>query len=81
MIKRIPINRLKEGDVLLDFKVWRGITKKEIEELKRKKIKYVYIKEGVRYAPTFLFTLILIILEKNFGIIIFEFFPKDFFLI
>ncbi|MBU5682316.1 MAG: hypothetical protein QXE43_00905 [Candidatus Aenigmatarchaeota archaeon] len=81
MIKRISINKLKEGDVLLDFKVWRGITKKEIEELKRKKIKYVYIKEGVRYAPTFLFTLILIVLEKIFGIVIFDFFPKDFFLI
>lgn len=81
MIKKVHINQLKEGDVLLEFKIWRGITKKEIEELKKKKIKYVYIKEGVRYAPTFLFTLILIIFQKIFGLIVFEFFPLEIFLI
>lgn len=72
MIRKISINELKEGDVLLEFKVWKGITKKEIEELKTKNVKYVYIKEGVRYAPTFLFTLILIIYVKIFNINLFS---------
>jgi len=74
MIKKVKISELKEGDVLLDFKVWRGITKEEIEELKRRKVKYVFIKEGVRYAPTFLFSLILLIFEKLFGITVLYFF-------
>ena len=68
MIRKVKISELKEGDVLLDFKVWRGITKEEIEELKKKGIKYVFVKEGVRYAPTFLFSLILLIYEKIFEI-------------
>lgn len=76
MIKKIPIGKLKEGDVLVEFKVWRGITKEEIEELKKKKIKYVYVKEGVRYAPTFLFVLILIIFSKIFAAT-----PLNFFLL
>ncbi|MEM5830385.1 MAG: hypothetical protein QXL82_02660 [Candidatus Aenigmatarchaeota archaeon] len=81
LIKKVKVSELKEGDVLLEFKVWRGITKKEIEELKRKKIKYVYVKEGVRYAPTFLFVLIVFIFEKIFGITIFSFYPLNYFLI
>ncbi|MEM5828415.1 MAG: hypothetical protein QW197_02860 [Candidatus Aenigmatarchaeota archaeon] len=81
LIKKIKVSELKEGDVLLEFKFWRGITKKEIEELKRKGIKYVYVKEGVRYAPTFLFVLIVFIFEKVFGITIFSFYPLNYFLI
>lgn len=80
MIKRVSITELKEGDVLYDFKTWRGITKKEIMELKKKGVRYVYIKEGVRYAPTFLFVLIFLILEKLFQLTILTFFPQDFFL-
>jgi len=74
MIKKVKISELREGDVLLDFKVWRGITKEEIEDLKRRRVKYVFIKEGVRYAPTFLFSLILLIFEKLFGITVLYFF-------
>lgn len=50
--KRIPVSKLKPGDVLLENKLWKGIAKKEIRKIKRKK-KYVWIKEGVRFAPTF----------------------------
>lgn len=72
MIRRIKVNELKEGDVLLEFKVWRGITKDEINRLKKSGTKYVYIKEGVRYAPTFLICLILLIFELFFSISIFD---------
>lgn len=78
MIRKISIDKLKEGDVLLEFKVWRGITMDEIKRLKRKKIKYVFIKEGVRYAPTFLIVLLFLIFKKVFRISILDFFP-DFF--
>lgn len=59
--KRVPIDKLKVGDVLLSSRVWRGISEKELKELKKSERKYVWIKEGVRFVPTFplalLFTL------------------------
>lgn len=51
--KRIPISDLKEGDVLIDSKVWEGITEKELKEVKKSGKKYVWVKEGVRFAPAF----------------------------
>jgi hypothetical protein len=56
--KRIKVSEIKEGDVPTDFKVWEGITKEQIKELKKSKKKYVWIKEGVRFAPAFTFALI-----------------------
>ena len=50
--KRIPINDLKEGDVLASSKQLRGLTKHEIEELK-KHHKFIRIKEGVRFTIVF----------------------------
>ena len=59
--KRIPISELKVGDVPVDYKVWEGITEKELKKIKRSGRKYIWIKEGVRFAPAFplalLFTL------------------------
>jgi len=60
-IRKIKIEKLKEGDILFEFKIWRGITKEEIKKL-RKKRKFVVIKEGVRFAPSFLISFILFVL-------------------
>ena len=57
--RKIKIDKLKEGDVLSSFKFWIGITKKDILKLKRKGIKFIEVKEGVRFAPTFLIFFIL----------------------
>jgi hypothetical protein len=54
--KKIPVSKLREGDVLVSDK-WRGLTKKEIKEL-QKKGGHVWIKEGVRFAPVFVITMI-----------------------
>ena len=54
--KKISSRKLKEGDVLIGNR-WRSLTKKEVASLKRTK-KYVYIKEGVRFAPVFIITLL-----------------------
>lgn len=51
--KRIPISELKVGDVPVDYKIWEGITEKELKKIKRSKKKYIWIKEGVRFAPAF----------------------------
>lgn len=57
--RRIPVSKLKVGDVLLENKVWEGITKKELNKIKKSGKKFVWIKEGVRFAPTFPLALIL----------------------
>jgi len=51
--RKIPVSSLKPGDVLLESKVWEGITEKEVERIKNSGKKYVWIKEGVRFAPVF----------------------------
>lgn len=51
--KRIPVKKLREGDVLMDSKVWDGITERQLKRIQRSKKRYVWIKEGVRFAPAF----------------------------
>ncbi|MEM5882907.1 MAG: A24 family peptidase [Candidatus Aenigmatarchaeota archaeon] len=51
--KRIPVSKLKVGDVLAESKLWEGITQKELIKIRKSGKKYVTIKEGVRFAPTF----------------------------
>ncbi len=59
--KRISTSELREGDVLLDSKVWEGLTLEQIKKVKASKKKHVWIKEGVRFGLAFplalLFTL------------------------
>jgi Flp pilus assembly protein protease CpaA len=59
--KKVKVSELKVGDVLLESKIWEGITAKELRNIKRSGKKFVVIKEGVRFAPAFplalLFTL------------------------
>jgi len=51
--RKIPISKLKIGDVLIDSKIWEGITEKELKKIKKSEKRFVWIKEGVRFAPTF----------------------------
>jgi Flp pilus assembly protein protease CpaA len=59
--KKVKVSQLKLGDVLSESKVWDGITAKEIKKIRSSGKKYVWVKEGVRFAPAFplalLFTL------------------------
>ncbi len=57
-VKRIPISQLRVGDVLLESKRWDGISEKELEKIKRSGKKYVYIKSGICFAPSFLIALL-----------------------
>jgi len=56
--KKIPISKLRVGDVLLDSKVWEGITEKELKKLKNSGKRSVTIKEGVRFGAAFPLALI-----------------------
>jgi len=55
--KKISVRDLKVGDVILKGR-WRGLKENEIKELKRKE-RYVWVKEGVRFAPVFLFAMLI----------------------
>jgi len=61
--KRIPVSKLRVGDVPVDYKIWEGITENELNKIKKSGKKWIWIKEGVRFAPAFpmalLFTILL----------------------
>lgn len=71
--KRIPLRRLKVGDVLLDSKVWDGVTEKDIRRIRRSKKRYVWIKEGVRFAPAFPLALLFTIYLGDAVLFLFRF--------
>jgi Flp pilus assembly protein protease CpaA len=71
-IRRIKTSELKVGDVLYHSKKWQGLTKKDIERLKRKK-KFVLIKEGVRFGPVFSISLLVSLFLKKWIIMFFPF--------
>ncbi len=72
MFKRIPLNKLTEGDWIKDNiyhkgkliynKNSPGVTKQEILLLKKAGIKNIIIKEGIPFIPVFLITFIITIL-------------------
>lgn len=63
--RNIPISKLKIGDVPLESKRWDGITEKELKKIKRSDRKSIWIKEGVRFAPTFPLALLFTIYFGN----------------
>ena len=61
--RRIDVSRLRAGDVPAGEK-WRVLTKEEVRKLKRRGGK-IWIKEGVRFAPVFLITMLVTLLFGN----------------
>lgn len=55
--KKIPASKLKIGDMLLEEKKLIGITKEQLTKIKRSGRRYVMIKEGVRFGPSFILAL------------------------
>jgi hypothetical protein len=51
--RKIPVSKLKVGDVLLEYKKWEGITQKDLDKIKRSRKKFVWIKEGIRFGMSF----------------------------
>jgi Flp pilus assembly protein protease CpaA len=51
--KRVHVKNLKVGDVLIGSRIWEGLTERELRHMKQSKKRYVWIKEGVRFAPAF----------------------------
>jgi Flp pilus assembly protein protease CpaA len=72
--KKIKISQLKVGDVLFESKVWDGITEKELKKIRASKKRYIWIKEGVRFAPTFPLALLFTIYFGDGFLVLLKFF-------
>lgn len=68
--KKIPISKLRIGDVLIDSKLWEGITAKQLKKIKKSGKRTVWIKEGVRFAPTFPLALAFTLIYGEFLLLI-----------
>jgi len=56
--KKVPVSKLKVGDVIASSKQWDGITEEQLKKLRKTK-KTVEIKEGIRFTLVFPITLLL----------------------
>jgi len=54
--KKVPVSKLRLGDVPVNGR-WRMLTKTELKALKSRG-GYIWIKEGVRFAPVFIITML-----------------------
>lgn len=61
--RKVAPGKVRVGDVLSHDK-WRGLTEEEVKEI-RKKGKPVWIKEGVRFAPVFVITILVTLFVGN----------------
>ena len=77
-IRKIPVSKLKVGDMLLKRRELVGITKDEIKKIKKSGKKFVWIKEGVRFVPVFPISLLLTLFFNNLILILLI--PELFFL-
>jgi Flp pilus assembly protein protease CpaA len=59
--RKIPVSKLKVGDILNESRELEGISEKDLRRIKKSRKRFVVIKEGVRFGPAFplalLFTL------------------------
>ena len=63
--RSLPIAHLKVGDVLANSKRWEGVTAEKIADFKRKHVRVVEIKEGVRFGLVFPITVVATVLFGN----------------
>lgn len=61
--RRIPVGMLRTGDVPIGGK-WRVLNRNEVASLKRRG-GYIWIKEGIRFAPVFVITLVVTLLAGD----------------
>jgi Flp pilus assembly protein protease CpaA len=68
--KRVPISKVKVGDMLLEERKLVGVTEKQLKQIKRSGKRYVWIKEGARFAPAFPLAILFTVLYGD-GIFLF----------
>ncbi len=70
--KRVRVEDLRVGDVLETSRVWKGIDEDELKRLRSSGRKFVRIKTGVRFAPVFFITLLLLCLGYSPSVVFFQ---------
>ena len=74
LIKRIPIGKLMEGDLILEniiyknkviHKKYQELTRKQLEVIKKMNIENIKIKQGIIFTPAFLMSLIISLIFGN----------------
>jgi Flp pilus assembly protein protease CpaA len=68
--RKIPVSKLRVGDVLVDSRRWDGLTEEEVSTIKKSGKRFVVIKEGVRFGMVFP---IAVLVTYFFGNILFAF--------
>ncbi len=71
--RKVPVSKLRVGDVLLDSKYWEGVTKKDVSRIKKSGKRYVVIKDGVRFGPVFPIALAFTLIAGDFILLFFNF--------
>ena len=66
--KRIPVSKLRKGDVL-EGGNWVGLTDQQIKKLRKQK-HFVVVKDGMRFVPVFAIALVLTLLFGNLFFVI-----------
>ncbi|TAL48355.1 hypothetical protein EPN87_00735 [archaeon] len=56
--KRIPVSKLKVGDVLLESRLLEGINEKQLRKIRHSGKKFVWVKSGVPFVLAFPFALL-----------------------
>lgn len=84
MHKTVPVGKLTEGDWIVNKIEVKGqyitgpkelgITKEQIEKLKKHKIKEVLIKEGIPFVPSFLIAFIISLILDYYNIVLLGYF-------
>ncbi|HLC59609.1 MAG TPA: prepilin peptidase [archaeon] len=64
--KKIPVSKVREGDVLESFKYWEGATKEQVARIKKSGKRFVVVKDGVRFGPVFPIALLFTIYVGDF---------------
>jgi prepilin signal peptidase PulO-like enzyme (type II secretory pathway) len=70
--KKIPISKLRVGDMLLKQRKLTGITAEQIKRIRKSGTRYVWIKEGVRFAPAFVLALLFTIFYGDVILLLFN---------
>ena len=63
--RKIPVSKLKAGDMLAEIRELRGLTEAEVKRIKKTR-KYVWVKEGIRFLPAFPLTLLFTVFCGDF---------------
>jgi Flp pilus assembly protein protease CpaA len=71
--KKIPVSKLKVGDMLLKEKKLIGITESQLRKIKKSGVRHVWIKEGVRFVPAFVLALLFTVIFGDAILLLFKF--------